>query len=156
MSSSRPERTARLAARCDFVVESSSPETARWTRSAAVPAAVVEDVAPMERERLARSEAFVGEDAHESGVGGVELGPDRLDRLGVRASIDSSRTWVSGHGWSVPHPHARLRPTELVSGGSAVSARRSHDQDAVADRAGARAAAAVESRPRRRLLTGDV
>jgi len=44
--------------------------------------AVVDDVAPLKRERLARSEALVGEHAHERGVRRAELRTDRLDRLG--------------------------------------------------------------------------
>ncbi|HEU5371382.1 MAG TPA: hypothetical protein VFU51_03240 [Gaiellaceae bacterium] len=45
-------------------------------------AAIVEDIAPGERIRLGRSQAFVGEQADEGSVLLVELPADRLDGFG--------------------------------------------------------------------------
>jgi hypothetical protein len=57
-------------ARCDFVVESSSPETAlldEQSRPCAAP--VIDDVAPLQGERLTGAEALVRKDADQRGVG---------------------------------------------------------------------------------------
>src|SRR4051812_29478629 len=97
-------RASARALRCGHVPFG---EPARDTESVARKAAL-EHVAPMQRERFARPEAFVGEDTDESRIGAPELlcgwtlrarddgGADRFDLLG-RARVD-------GGAANVPEP----------------------------------------------------